>query len=154
MQKQNLNVVYQGQSLVGFDFADLPLVVALVVACEQIDQAADASRRAVLGDPMRALEYQVAAEEAKTFAQAGYTGEVPPTVQAWMDAAELEAQAAADNILAEAAAWKGALYEIREVRLKAKQQVRKATSHAAAEALADAAIAQIQTSVQGIGNVA
>lgn len=152
MQKQNLNVIYQGQSLVGFDFSALPLAAALQVACQQIDQSADDARRSVLGEPLRALEYQVAAQEAQAFAQAGYAGEAPPTVQAWMDAAGLEAQPAADHILGEAVAWKGALYAIRAVRLKAKQDVLKAINHDEAEHLADAAIAQIQFSIQGIGN--
>jgi len=154
MQKQNLNVTYKGQPLVGFDFELLPLPAALTVACQQIDQAADQARRMVLVDPLRALEYQVAAQEAQSFASAGYAGDVPPSVQAWMDAAELDAQAAADSILAEAVAWKEALYEIRALRLRGKQDALKALSHAAAETIADAAIAGIQACIKGVGNAA
>lgn len=154
MQTQNINVVFNGQPMIGFTFEGLPLAAARLVACQQIDQAADVARLAVLGDPLRALEYQTAAQEAAAFAQAGYAGDAPATVQAWMDAASLEAQAAADNILAEAAEWNGALYKIRAARLKAKQDVLKATSHAAIEAIADAAIEVIQASVQGVGNAA
>lgn len=154
MQTQNINVVFNGQPMIGFTFEGLPLAAAKLVACQQIDQAADAARVSVLGDPLRALEYQVTAREADTFAQAGYAGEVPPTVQAWMDAAGLDAQAATDSILVEAAACTGALYKIRAARLKGKQGVLKANAHQPAEALADEAIAEIQSSAQGVGNAA
>jgi len=154
MQTKNLNVVYQGQSFVGFDFSGLPLAAALPVAASQVDEAADAARSAVLGDPLRAVEYRLTAEEAERYAAAAYDGPIPATVQAWMDAAELDAKAATDNILAEAHAWKGAIYAIRAARLKGKQQVLKAQTHDAAEALADEAINAIRESVQGVGNVA
>lgn len=154
MQTQNLTIEYGGRLLAGFAFAELPLDAALQVACQQIDQSADLARRLVLGDTLRALEYQTAAQEAATFAQGNYEGVVPPTVQAWMDAASLEAKPAADNILAKAEAWKGAMYQIRVHRLKGKQDVLKATTHAAVEAIADAAMLAIHASVQGVGNAA
>lgn len=154
MQKQNLNVMFNGQSLIGFVFSGLPLAAALIVAARQIDEAADAARVAVLGGSLRALEYERAAVEAKAFAAAGYVGDMPPSVQAWADAAELEPQAAADSIIAEADAWQAALYAIRAARLKGKQRVLKAASHDAAEALADTAIAEIRESIAGVGNAA
>ncbi|BFT61828.1 hypothetical protein [Pseudomonas moorei] len=154
MQTKNLNVVYLGQSYAGFDFSGLPLAAALIVAAQQIDDAADAARIAVLGDSLRALEYERAAVEAEAFAAGGYTGDMPPSVQAWADAAELEPKAAADSIIAEAEAWQTALYAIRAARLKGKQRVLKATSHDAAEALADTAIADIRESIVGVGNAA
>ncbi|MFJ2447276.1 hypothetical protein [Pseudomonas sp. NPDC087626] len=154
MQKQNLNFDYDGRTFVGFNFADLPLSAALLVAAQQIDQSADKARSAVLGDPLRAVEYRLTADEAERFAAAAYDGPVPATVRAWMDAAELDAKAATDNILAEAHAWKAAIYAIRAARLKGKQQVLKAQTHDAAEALADEAINAIRESVQGVGNVA
>lgn len=152
MQTRYLNVNHGGQSYVGFDFSALPLAAALVVAIAQIDQAADAARSAVVSDPLRALEYERAAVEAKAFAATGYVGDMPPSVQAWADAAELTAQAAADSIIVEADAWQGALYAIRAARLKGKQRVLKAISHDAAEALADTAIADIRESIVGVGN--
>jgi len=154
MQLQNINVVHGGQSYVGFSFASLPLAAALVVAAQQIDQAADVARYDVLGDSLRALEYERAAIEAEAFAAGGYTGDMPPSVQAWADAAELEPKAAADSIITEAEAWRTALYAIRAVRLAGKQRVLKATSHDAAEALADTAIAAIRESIVGVGNAA
>jgi len=154
MQTQNLTIEYGGRLLAGFAFSELPLDAALLVACQQIDQSADLARRLVLGDTLRALEYQTAAQEAAEFALGNYEGVVPPTVQAWMDAADLEAKPAADSILVEAAAWKGAMYQIRAKRLKGKQDVLKATSHGAVEAIADDAIAAIHACVQGVGNAA
>jgi hypothetical protein len=154
MQKQNLNVNFNGQALIGFLFSGLPLAAAVLVAAQQIDEAADAARVAVLGDPLRAVEYERAATEARTFAAAGYVGAMPPSVQAWADAAELEPQAAADSIITEADAWQAALYAIRAARLKGKQRVLKAVSHDAAEALADEAIAAIRASIEGVGNAA
>lgn len=154
MQTKNLNVVYLGQSYAGFDFSGLPLAAALLVATRQIDEASDAARTAVLGDPLRAVEYGRAATEARAFAAADYAGAMPPTVQAWADAAELEPKAAADSIIAEADAWQAALYAIRAARLKGKQRVLKAVSHDTAEVLADEAIAAIRTSIEGVGNAA
>ncbi|MGY3171597.1 hypothetical protein ACVWYU_000971 [Pseudomonas sp. TE12234] len=154
MNKVNLNVNYEGQAYIGFAFADLALGAAVIVATQQIDQAADVARRAVLGDSLRALEYEHAAVEARGFAAGGYAGDMPPSVQAWADAAELEPKAAADSIIAEAEAWQTALYAIRAARLKGKQRVLKATSHDAAEALADTAIAAIRDSIAGVGNAA
>lgn len=154
MQKTNLSVEFGGKTYVGFAFDELPLAAAQLLACRQIDQAADTARRAVLGDSLRALEYQVAADEAAAFASADYSGDVPPTVQAWMDASGLDAQPATDSILTEAAAWKKALYELRALRLKGKQDVIRMASHDAVESTADAAIEAIQVSVQGVGNAA
>lgn len=154
MKKSNLCVDHGGISYLGYAYAALPLAAALIVAARQIDLAADAARASVLTDPLRALEYERAASEARAFAAAGYAGDMPPAVQAWADAAELTPQAAADSIIAEADAWQAALLAIRAARLKGKQRVLKATSHDAAEALADTAIADIRDSIAGVGNAA
>ncbi|MBS7660553.1 phage tail protein [Pseudomonas lalucatii] len=128
--------------------------------CAQIDTAADAARRAVAGDPLRAVEYDRAAAEAQAFAAAGYPeGAVPRTVAAWAINGR-SAQQAADSILAEAAAYTEALYQIREARLQAKEQVRQAMDQGdpeqaqaiAAAAIAAAAIASIAAAVAGVGN--
>lgn len=152
MRKDNLNVTFNGNNYNGFEFAILPLGAARLCAAQQIDEAADNSRVAVVGNSLRVIEYQLAEQEAQAFQAAGFEGEVPATVQAWVDAADLSPQEAAENILAEAAAWKGALYTIRAARLKGKQQALKAASHDEAEAIADAAIAAINASVVGVGN--
>lgn len=154
MQTRNLSVNYGGQFYAGFDYENLPLAAARMVAAVQIDQAADIARASVVNDPLRALEHQRAADEARVFAQSGYVGEAPPYVKAWADAAELEPQAAADSILAEAEAWYEALLTLRALRLKGKQEVLKANSHEEAESIADAVIQAIKESVQGVGNAA
>ncbi|MGO8624714.1 hypothetical protein ACC817_36275, partial [Rhizobium ruizarguesonis] len=53
-------------------------------------------------------------------------------------------QAAAELILAESAAWRGALCEIRAARLMGKQAMLKATTHVEAEGYADTAIDAIR----------
>lgn len=154
MKTRNLNVNYSGQVFIGFDFSDLPLAAAVLVAASQVDEAADAARLAVVTDPLRALEYERAGTEAKAFAAAGYTGDVPPSVQSWADAAGLSPTAAADSIIVEADAWSTALYAVRAERLKGKQAVAKATTHDEAESRTDEAIAAIRASVEGVGNAA
>ncbi|MBJ2241949.1 hypothetical protein [Pseudomonas sp. MF6768] len=152
MQKEYLNVVFGGTSYVGYEFDNLPLGAALLAAQQQIDQVANQARTSVLGDPLRAVELDLAATEAKAFAAADFTGDVPRSVQAWVDAAELTPQVAAENILAEWADWVEVLQKIRAARLMGKQGVLKATSHRAAEAAADQAITLIRESVVGIGD--
>lgn len=150
MQKTNLNVVYGDTTYPGYDFENLPLPVALVAAQQQIEQAADQTRAVVLGDPLRAIENQMAEDEAKAFRQAGYAGDVPVTVQALVDANGVEAMDAAESILQEAKAWRSALSLIRAARLKGGVEVLKATTHAQAEAYADTAINAIRASVPGV----
>jgi len=152
MRKDSLNITFNGNNYNGFEFAKLPLGAAQLCAAQQIDETADNARVTVVGNSLRVVEYQLAEEEARAFQAAGFEGDVPSTVQAWVDAAGLSPQEAAENILAEAAAWKGALYAIRAARLKGKQQALKATTHDEAEAIADVAIAAINASVVGVGN--
>ncbi len=150
MQKTNLTVVYGDTTYPGFEFDSLPLPVALVAAQQQIELAADQARSAVLGDPLRAIENQLAEDEAKAFKQAGYAGDVPVTVQALVDAQGVEPMAAAEAILQESQAWRSALCSIRAARLKGGVEVLKATTHAQAEAYADTAINAIRASVPGV----
>lgn len=122
--------------------------------CTKIDDAADAARRAVAGDPLRAVEYERAAAEAQTFAAANYQGEVPPMVAAWAIGGRT-AQQAADSILAEAAQYNLALVQLRTVRLTAKELIRAAMLEGnieQAEDIAAETIASIEAAVAGIGN--
>lgn len=144
MQKNNLNILFGDGNYIGYDFEALPVGAALLVAAQQIEQAADQARASVLGDPLRAVEYQMAEADAKAFMVAGFDGLVPATVQAVVDASEVSPQAAAELVLAESAAWRGALCEIRAARLKGKQAMLKATTHAEAEGYADTAIDAIR----------
>lgn len=93
----------------------------------RIDQVADAQRRRLVGDPVRAFEYQEAERGALEFKAAGFAGPVPPVVQAWMDARGWPAQQAAEDILLEADLFRTALESIRATRLKAKYAVGAAT---------------------------
>jgi len=144
------------------DAGGLPILIdppvnvpALDELCARIDAAADAARSAVVGDPVRSLEYQKAAEEARAFVAAGYPADaVPRTVAAYVTA-ERTAQQSADSILAEEAAYNEALYFLRETRLQAKEQVRKAMTDGMveqAQAITDETVAAIQAAVAGVGN--
>lgn len=122
--------------------------------CTQIDTAADAARRAVAGDPLRAVEYDRAASEAQAFAAAGYQGDVPPMVAAWAISGRTPQQAA-DGILAEAAQYNAALVQLRATRLQAKELIRQAMANGNVEQAQDIAaetIAAIEAAVAGIGN--
>lgn len=130
---------------------DAQLKATLLVAlkqrlCDQLDAAADAVRLAVVGDPLRVVEYQRAAEEALAYQAAGYAGDVPLSVKSAADATGSTARQAADEILAMHAAWNTAMYDIRARRLAGKETIRKATSKTAASEAADLAL----TSVRGV----
>lgn len=122
--------------------------------CAQIDTAADAARRAVAGDPLRAVEYDRARLAAEQFAAADYQGEVPAMVAAWAINGRTPEQAA-DSILAEAAAYTAALELLRTTRLAAKEQVRAlmdAGEVEQAQQVVDQTVAAIEAAVEGIGN--
>lgn len=130
-------------------------VVTAAELCSAIDMAADAARRAVAGDPFRAVEYDRAAAEAQAFKDAGYPADaVPRTVAAWAISGRTAKQAA-DNILLESAAYTEALYQIREARLGAKELVRQAMAAGNVDQAQDIAaetIAAIESAIAGIGN--
>lgn len=133
---------------------DLAQFASTQSLCESVDSAADTARRTVAGDPLRAVEYERAAAEAQAFAAADYQGEVPRTVAAWAINGRTPRQAA-DSILAEAAAYTEALYQIRETRLQAKELIRQAMAEgdsARAEDIAAETVAAIEAAVHGVGN--
>lgn len=151
-QAQGLQIV-SGED--GYPIAvSQPIEITAERLCSQIDKSADAARRAVAGDPLRAVEYDRAASEAQAFAAAGYQGEVPPMVAAWAIGGRTPQQAA-DSILAEAAQYNGALVQLRTVRLQAKELIRAAMADGNVEQAEDIAaetIASIEAAVAGIGN--
>jgi hypothetical protein len=131
-----------------------PYVPTVDELCARIDTTADAARRAVAGDPLRAVEYDRARLAAEQFAAAGYEGEVPAMVAAWAINGRTPQQAA-DSILAEAAAYTHALELLRTTRLAAKEHIRTlmaANQVEQAQQLTDQTIASIETAVAGIGN--
>lgn len=122
--------------------------------CAEVDRAADTARRAVAGDPLRAVEYERAAVEAQVFADANYQGDVPPMVAAWAIGGRTP-QLAAESILAEAAQYNGALVQLRATRLQAKELIRAAMAAGNVEQAQDIAaetVAAIEAAVAGIGN--
>lgn len=141
----------------GYPIRLAPGLPSAAVLLKSIDNAADAARAAVAGDPLRAVEYDRARIESQAFANAGYPADaVPRTVAAWAINGRT-AQQAADSILAEAAAYTEALYVIRETRLAAKEQIRTlmdAGDVEQAQQLAEETVAAIEAAVAGVGNAA
>lgn len=101
------------------------------------------------------MEYEKAAAEAQAFKDADYPADAcPRSVAAWAINGRTPRQAA-DSILAEAAAYAEALYQIRETRLQAKELIRKAMAEgdsAGAEDIAAETIAAIEAAIHGVGN--
>mgnify|MGYP003461494641 CR=1 FL=1 len=82
----------------------------------------------------KSTEYEAAEIAAQAYKDADYTGAVPELVQAWADAKLWTGRQAADAILAQATAWRGAASLIRRHRLKAKEDVKRATEGGEVEA--------------------
>lgn len=137
----------------GWPSLALPPGPTLQSLCDAVDACADKARTTVAGNPLRAVEYERAAAEAQAFAAADYQGEVPRSVAAWAINGRTPRQAA-DSILAEAAAYTEALYQIRETRLQAKELIRQAMAEgdsARAEDIAAETVAALEAAVQGVG---
>lgn len=92
---------------------------------KQIDVDTDAIYAAVQGN--RVSEYEQAEIDANAYKAAGYAGTVPGSVASWATAKGQTTTWAADDILATAAAWRGAISAIRANRLLRKEQTRVAT---------------------------
>lgn len=102
----------------------VPLQQLKAEAVLRIDRDVDMVYAAMLGN--RQAEYEAAEREAQGYASASYEGEAPPLVQSWATAKGWTGQHAADDILAQAAAWRGAQAQIRAARLARKEQARMA----------------------------
>jgi hypothetical protein len=101
-------------------------------AMRKIDADADAIYGAVLGN--RGEEYKWAEADAKAYQTADYSGNAPAGVASWAAASGMTAQGAADDILATADAWRGAMYQIRSNRLARKKDVKAASNKAGIDA--------------------
>lgn len=149
--------VRPGWNYDGSAFAAPPTMAPTVdELCALIDTAADAARRKVAGDPLRAVEYDRARIAAEQFAAAGYQGDVPPMVAAWAINGRTPREAAED-ILHEAAQYTAALIALRETRLAAKEQVRAlmdAGEVEQAQQVVEHTVAAIEAAVAGVGNAA
>lgn len=115
------------------------LAALKLALCDQLDAAADSARLCIVGEPLRALEYDRAASEAQAFRAAGYKGDVPVYVQCAAEATGQSPKAATDDILAMSAEWNAALYRIRRLRLKGKEAIRNAQTEAEARQAAQEA---------------
>jgi hypothetical protein len=104
------------------DPADAPSAASIKAAnIKKVDADVDAIYAQAVGN--RSLEYTTAEEQAQAYKDAGYTGTVPAFVASWVTASGLTAMAAADNILSQAVAWRGAVSVIRAQRLMAKTNI-------------------------------
>jgi hypothetical protein len=124
--------------------ATLAELVARAVAA--IDAQADAARLTV-SPPGRDLEYSRAEAQAQAYKDAAYTGDVPTCVDSWARAKQWTPQNAATDILATAALWYSALDGIRDLRLNAKEAVRRVTGPGADIA---PIVAQFETDLQNL----
>ncbi|WP_339436467.1 phage tail protein [Pseudomonas sp. EL_65y_Pfl1_R32] len=124
--------------------------------CSIVDNAADAARLKMVGDPLRASEYQMASAEAAKFKRVGYPDyDIPRTVAAWAISGR-SAREAADEILFKADQFDNAIYFIRETRLSIKQQILElidAGDTSKAREIAVGASQVIQDTVAGVENI-
>jgi thioesterase domain-containing protein len=95
-----------------------------------IDALGDAARESVIINPTKSIEYQRAEAQARPYAAAGYPDPVPSCVASWARAKRWvnagvpwTGKRAADDIIATADLWNGALDGIRDLRLDAKQHI-------------------------------
>lgn len=105
--------------------ADVPSAANIKAAnAKKVDADADAIYAGAIGN--RATEYGEAEAQATAFKAAGYTGTVPAFVANWLSSNTkgfTTASQATDDILAQAAAWRGAAAAIRGNRLLAKKNL-------------------------------
>jgi len=103
-------------------------------AIEAIDACCEALRLSVISKMTQAEEYKLAEQHAREYRAAGYTGEAGRGVTGWTRAKhrqEWTDRDAADDILATADRWYSLLFDIRDARLAAKEDVRHETEVAA-----------------------
>jgi len=112
---------------------------------KQINLEAESARSKYLPPLGQTLTYQEKERQARAYASAGYTGTVPPLVQAEVDAGLApDAKTAADQIIAAADAVRAKLTAIEAERRKAIAAIRAATDAAGVQAALDAGVAAIQ----------
>lgn len=108
--------------------ADLPVVREQAI--ETIDSACEDLRLAVISKMTQAEEYKLAEQHAREYRAAGYTGQAGRGVTGWTRAKHRDGwtdRDSADDILATADRWYGLLFDIRDARLAAKENVRHET---------------------------
>lgn len=117
----------------------------------KVDQVADSARARVVGDPVRVKEYEIAQQQAELFKASDYTLDpVPQYVKSWAEAKGWTSQQSCDDILAASARWHDALGAIRDMRLKAKENIRNSSSANAAQSIYDSFNSTLTTMMQGV----
>lgn len=86
----------------------------------QVDQENDEVIDRAIG--RRQVQYEMAEAAALAYKTAGYTGDVPEEVDAWVAASGMTPQAATDDILAQATAWRAVSKMLYRARLGHKRQ--------------------------------
>lgn len=118
------------------------------LAIDRVNAAAGAARlRFVTDSPFQGTEYDLTLEEARAYETAGYTGDVPPMVQAEVDAQGLTAQQAAEFIIATATGWRTAAALIKAIRRAAIVSIEVAGDEQTIDTLvagAETALAAVQ----------
>lgn len=99
----------------------------------RIDLVADTIRSYVVGDAVRAFEYKQAELDAREFKKNGYIGDIPKSIQTWIESSGKTKEEATDNIIYEADMFNGIMLAIRDLRLKGKAEVRNAETDEGAE---------------------
>lgn len=100
---------------------------------DDVDTPAHQARAAVLVKQTQDIEYQVAERDAREYRAAGYSGEAGRGVSGWAAAKHRDnwtLREACDDILATADRWINLLYDIRDLRLAAKENIRHAVDGA------------------------
>ncbi len=120
-----------------------------VEAIEAIDASCEALRLSVISKMTQTEEYKLAEQHAREYRAAGYTGQAGRGVTGWSRAKYRQGwtdRDAADDILATAERWYGLLFDIRDARLAAKEDVRHETDVAAIGAI----VAGVQTHMEAL----
>ena len=110
----------------------------------RIDEWAEITRIAAVGDAMRSVEYDMVATDVMMFKAGNYQGTVPMSIQSWMDVTGMSAVEACDNILATRAGYLNGLAQVRDIRLKGKAAVNVATDVATVDAVTADAVAKLK----------
>lgn len=105
---------------------DKKLLDSKMSALMAVDLSNDGIVTAVIG--RRDTEYLMAEKQAQAYIDAGYKGDTYPYVDSWAMAKAKSEKWSADNIIETANNWRAIQADMRSKRLKAKEDIRNATS--------------------------
>lgn len=109
-----------------FEAKTKELLDSKMSALMTVDLSNDDIVTSVIG--RRDTEYLMAEKQAQAYIDAGYKGDTYPYVDSWAIAKAKSEKWAADNIIETAANWRAIQADMRSKRLKAKEDIRNATS--------------------------